>query len=917
MLFKKSGVSLFVRSIWQTLVVLIIFALSFIAYVDAEKQIDDANDLRIQSHLLANELRHSSNDLTRMVRSYIATGEPLYKQHYLEILDIRNGQKFRPLKYQDIYWDLVLLDNQRPRPYSQQKISFEDLMHQMHFTEAEFAMLSLSKSNSDTLTQTEFEAIKLVESTANGFTNDNRNAALNMLFDAPYHQAKADIMKPIGQFYAMMDERTHNAVIAAQQTALGLRFIFIVLGVWLLIMLWRIHRALHVTLGTTVDDLHKHIALIGSGNFSTPIRIQKGMENSVLGWLHETQTNLIAIDEKRQKVEKQHWRLTQLYSALSQCNQAIVRSKNKEELFPIICQDVVEFGGISMSWIGLVDEQSHTLKSVACYGHGTDYVSDIEISILPEKNTGNGPIGKAFRENKPYWIQDFPHDPLMEPWHAKGLQYGWGSIAALPLHVDGIVVGVFSVYMNEPFAFDEDISKLLVEMAMDIDYAMGNFERETKEKLSSERIYHLANFDLLTNLPNRTKLEEYFHYTLSLARQHQEDFVLIFLDLDYFKEINDSLGHSVGDLLLIEIAKRLKVVLREEDTLARLGGDEFVLLLPNTTFDRAEQVAQKILESIAKPFLIPPHELSITTSIGLALYPTDGEDMETLYKNADTAMYRAKQQGRNGYCFFTQEMQQHAIRNLQLTNALRHALAKNELHLVYQPQISINSGKLMGAEALLRWHHPEFGVISPSEFIPIAENSGLILAIGEWVLKTAVTQTQKWIQQGFPPIIMAVNLSAVQFRHPNLSSLISSILDDAHVSPQWLELELTEGVAMNDPNMAIGIMNELNDKGIRMSIDDFGTGYSSLSYLKKFKIYKLKIDQSFIRDISIDAEDKAIISAIINMAKSLGLQTIAEGVETIEQLQFLKEQGCDEVQGYYYSKPILAEAFELFFVKTK
>jgi diguanylate cyclase (GGDEF)-like protein len=387
----------------------------------------------------------------------------------------------------------------------------------------------------------------------------------------------------------------------------------------------------------------------------------------------------------------------------------------------------------------------------------------------------------------------------------------------------------------------------------------------------------------------------------------------MFLDLDRFKEINDSLGHTIGDTLLIESSKRLTSLLREEDTIARLGGDEFIILLPNTKMEGATQVAQKLLDTFNTPFHIENNELSISASIGIALYPDDGISFEILYKNADTAMYRAKHSGRDSYSFFTDEMQRYSIRNLELGNALRHALNRNEFHLHYQPQFSAQNGTIIGAEALLRWTHPDFGIVSPTEFIPIAEENGTILSIGEWVFRTAAYQAKTWMDKGYPPIIMAVNLSAVQFRAPNLPLLISTILQEVGLPAEYLELELTESVAMYDPQRAINVMNDLNERGIRMSIDDFGTGYSSLNYLKKFNIYKLKIDQSFIRDIDIDPEDKAIVvAAIIIMAKSLGLQTIAEGVETIEQLEYLKEQGCGEIQGYYFSKPLPQADFEAF-----
>lgn len=445
-----------------------------------------------------------------------------------------------------------------------------------------------------------------------------------------------------------------------------------------------------------------------------------------------------------------------------------------------------------------------------------------------------------------------------------------------------------------------------------ITHYMAIKEDISERKQAEARIHYLVNFDPLTGLPNRLQMDDHLHYTLSLAKRNDGYFALMFLDLDHFKNINDTLGHSIGDKLLIELSKRLTASLRDQDTVSRMGGDEFIILLPGSDVNGTIQVAQKLLHSIAQTFFIEEYQLSITASIGIALYPNDGVDIEMLSKNADTAMYRAKDEGRNSYCFFTPEMQANSHRILQLSNALHHALKRNELHLVYQPQLSASAERIVGAEALLRWQHPEFGSVSPAEFIPIAEENGMILSIGEWVLRTAIFQAKSWIDNGQLPIIVAVNISAIQFRHPNLPDLITSILEEAGLPPQYLEIELTEGIAMSNPQVAINTMNDLHERGIRMSIDDFGTGYSSLSYLKKFKVYKLKIDQSFVRDIHTDPEDKGIVSAIINMARSLELQTIAEGVETQEQLEYLREQGCDEIQGYYYSQPLLPNEFETF-----
>ncbi len=441
---------------------------------------------------------------------------------------------------------------------------------------------------------------------------------------------------------------------------------------------------------------------------------------------------------------------------------------------------------------------------------------------------------------------------------------------------------------------------------------IGIFSDISQHKQDEAHIQRLAHFDALTELPNRILLNDRIGIALSSAQRNRTSLAVLFVDLDHFKNVNDTLGHRIGDALLIEVAKRLKSVVRDEDTVSRLGGDEFIFVLPGTDAAGAAHVAEKLLEVIPQQYQIEQHELVITPSIGIAIYPNDGEDFDTLSKCADVAMYRAKRDGRNNYRFFTAEMQASSARSLQLENALRHALERNQLELHYQPQISLSDNRIIGAEALLRWHHPELGIISPSEFIPIAENSGQILKIGEWVLRSAVHQLKVWMDGGMAPMTMAVNLSVVQSRHLNLPAMVSQILDEAGLSPQYLELELTEGVAMEDPLGAIAIMDNLHQRGIRMSIDDFGTGYSSLNYLKRFQVYKLKIDQSFVRDIMEDPEDRAIVGAIIRMANALGLQTIAEGVETEGQLAFLREQGCSEMQGFCFSEPLPVDQFEKF-----
>ncbi|MBS1230902.1 MAG: sensory box protein/GGDEF domain protein [Proteobacteria bacterium] len=863
---------------------------------------------------------------------------------------------------------------------------------------------------------------------------------------------------------------------------------------------------------------------------------------------------------ERQQAEAKIARLTRMYSALSECNQAIVRCSSEQELFPLICRFAVQFGGMKMAWIALLDPATRELRKAASFGEGTEFLQDLQVSANAESPFGRGATGQAIRRQEPVWVQDYLNDPITAPWHERGARAGWCASASLPLTCNGVAVGAFMLMAGEVDAFDEAIRSLLVEMAQDISFALGAFAKEAQrrqieatlresegrfrdlyekaplayqsldvegnilevndawlallgrtrdevsgrfigdfmsevslnalndvfpkfrmqgrvdgplfhflhkdgtqrllmlngqiardadgnflrthciltnltERLQSQQqlklaatvfeqsaegiiitdaehhilmvnrafskitgysaaealgrkpsllssghheahfyralwaavdtcghwsgeiwnrskdgdiypemvsiqqvldgdgkvshyvgifsdisehkaneahIQHLAHFDALTGLPNRSLLADRVGQALSSVERNGESLALVFLDLDRFKNVNDSLGHRIGDELLIQVAQRLQSGLRGEDTVSRLGGDEFILVLPGASADGAARVVKKILKSLSRPYRIEQHELIITPSLGIAMYPADGDSYEALSMCADAAMYRAKQGGRQTFRFFTREMQEHSERALQLENALRRALELDQLQLHYQPQIALGDDRVIGVEALLRWQHPELGSVSPSDFIPVAEDSGLILPIGQWVVRTAVRQMKSWIDGGMAPLVIAVNLSAVQFRQARLAERVAQILDEFDLPPFCLELELTESAAMENPLAAIEVMDDLYERGIRLAIDDFGTGYSSLSYLKRFKVSKLKIDQSFVHDIARDPEDEAIVEAIIGLSKTLGLQTIAEGVETAEQLAFLRAKGCHEVQGYYFARPMPAADFEAF-----
>jgi len=437
---------------------------------------------------------------------------------------------------------------------------------------------------------------------------------------------------------------------------------------------------------------------------------------------------------------------------------------------------------------------------------------------------------------------------------------------------------------------------------------LGTYEDITDRKVAEERVQYLAYYDALTGLPNRTLLQDRLSKALASARRQKDKVALLFLDLDRFKNINDSLGHSLGDLVLQEVAERLKGWAREQDTVARLGGDEFLIVLTRVReVADAAVAAERLMEKMAAELVVQGHSLGITCSLGISIFPEHGTDGEALIKNADAAMYSAKQNGGNNFRFFTADMNAEVVERLTLENSLRLALEKREFFLVYQPQMDMATGRITGLEALLRWQHPELGLVPPDKFIRIAENSGLIVPIGEWVLRTACSQARKWQDEGLPAVSIAVNVSAVQFRQEDFCELIRRVLHETGLAPQYLELELTEGLLLANANVTLSVLQELKAMGLTLAIDDFGTGYSSFSYLRQFRVSKLKVDRSFVRDVAVNADDAAITTAIISMAKSLNLKVIAEGVETEAQMSFLRAHQCDEIQGYYFSKPLAVD----------
>lgn len=764
---------------------------------------------------------------------------------------------------------------------------------------------------------------------------------------------------------------------------------------------------------------------------AAPMRDEAGKVTSLLGVTRD-------ITERKQ-AELRISRLTQLYKALSEVNQAIVRMEQQTELLPLVCRCAVNFGGMKLAWVGEADEKNGLVVPIADYGDMTGYLDRTPVSTRIESPEGRGVTGTALRENRSVIVNDYLDNTSTTPWHEKAAKFGWASAAAFPIQRGGQPFAVLTVCHTQPNAFDEEAIALLEEMSTDISFALDNFDREKKRLAAEESlrlaasvydsssegimitgannlilavnpafisitgyfpeevigkppsmfksdhhddsfyqamwnelnttghwqgeiwdrrkngeiypkwltintifnedgtvqrhvgmfidisqkreaeqlIWHQANFDNLTALPNRQMFYDRLNQDIKKAHRANRPLALMFLDLDQFKEINDTLGHDVGDNLLKEAANRVSICVRESDTVARLGGDEFTIILSELDdHNSVERIANSILNKLAEPFHLGEKMAYITVSIGITFYPEDANNIETLLKNADQAMYAAKNNGRNRYCYFTPTMQLAAQNRMQTTNDLRGALVGNQFRVVYQPIIELRNGNILKAEALIRWQHPQRGMISPAEFIPIAEDTGLIVDIGEWVFREVTKQVSIWRESYHPEFQISINKSPVQFRDENTTyPTWPDQLQQLGLPGQSIVVEITEGMLMDASDAINTKLLTFRDASIQVSLDDFGTGYSSLSYLKKFDIDYLKIDQSFTRNLTPQSEDMALCEAIIVMAHKLNMKVIAEGVETLEQRDLLIAAGCDYGQGYLFSRPVSADEFEVFIRK--
>jgi diguanylate cyclase (GGDEF)-like protein len=608
---------------------------------------------------------------------------------------------------------------------------------------------------------------------------------------------------------------------------------------------------------------------------------------------------------EKTKADEHRERLTRMFSALSATNEAIMRAKSRAELFELVCESVSKGGKFTSTCIALATSGSDHLDMVAVAGPSAENTRKVKLSTNADRPEGRGLSGTAFRSRKAAVSNDYLADSRGIAFHPVVRADGARSGSAFPLPVHGRIVGVMLFLSAEINTFTPEFVELLQRLADNVSFALENFDRADEKHKADERIEYLASHDGLTDLPNRELFNGLLRHTIDAARRNARQFALLFIDLDRFKIINDSLGHDAGDLLLVEVARRLRGALRASDVVARLGGDEFVVILEETS-DRndIEQIAGHLLSVVGQPMQLSGHECHTTASIGIAVYPENGADAATLTKNADIAMYLAKEDGKNGFRFFSGEIKAQSIERLRLETELRRAVARQQFSLHYQPKVDMESGQITGVEALLRWKHPELGLVSPAQFIPLAEETGLIVPIGRWVMREACAQNMAWQRRGLRPVSMAVNLSPRQFADEQLLHDVDEAIAASGMSPVLLQLEVTESMVMRNVTRAVRVLDAIQSRGIRLAIDDFGTGYSSMSLMKQFPIDTIKIDRSFVRDLPRDSEDQAIAQAIISMGKALGMTVVAEGVETAEQHAFLRDHRCDEIQGFLFSKPL-------------
>lgn len=981
-MFKEK--SEFSRNIYWTLVLFAAIGVVFGFYVLAEKRIDDANDFRQKSLLLADELRQSSQDLTYLSRSYVVNGGPHYKKYYQDILAIRDGRKARPTATEmpNLYWALAAA-NKPPSPSATETaIPLMDLVAQLGVSREEYALLMQAKTNSDILTLTELRAIALVEA-AGAQAPEKREQAISMLFDDQYNLAKAAIWKPIAEYYQLMDARTLQAVRSAEILAVRVRIVLILLGLSVVFMLWRTSRALRTTLGASPDKIYQYITNIGRGNFSSLTAVAATQKNTVLGWLAQTQENLLRANNLHQQMESSLRESEARYRQIvvtadegiwtidSNANTSFVNPKmasvlgyTEEEMLGRPLTDFMDEQGREITeknlerrrqgiaeqhdfkflhkdgserWCQLV--ASPIFDADGHYAGALAMVTDITARRQTESALQEAyRYTQAILDNMADGVITFNARGDIESFNTSAHRifgYSFDEVVGVNIallittnHSDQMGCDLSQILDGETTQvevvgkrkdgsiFPIALSVSLLSRAQPITY-VGVIRDITLERQHIEEVHRLAFYDPLTELPNRRLVLDRIEQAILTASRTGQHAALMFLDLDHFKQLNDTLGHDVGDELLQQVGARLQSCVRDCDTVARLGGDEFVVLLealsthPIDAASQTEVISRKILQVLGQPYHLLEHSYVSTPSIGVVVFLDQTQSTEELCKKADVAMYQAKSVGRNSIRFFDPAMQAALAVRIEMEANLRRALAQNEFILHYQIQAD-ERGQVTGVEALVRWNHGAHGMVSPAAFIPMAEETGMILPIGKWVLETACKQLVDWASQpAMAHWTMAVNISAAQFVRSDFVEILKKILFGTGAKPERLKLELTEAMLVSDIDDVVLKMLEIKALGVTLALDDFGSGYCSLASLKRLPFDQLKIDQSFIQDLMTNINDEAIARSVVSLGHNLGLKVIAEGVETREQRNFLAEMGCDAYQGYYFGRPVATSELQL------
>jgi diguanylate cyclase (GGDEF)-like protein/PAS domain S-box-containing protein len=840
----------YARQVWITVAALLALVLAFIGYAVLEKRVDAAHAVRHRSFLLADELRQSSDDLTRMARTFVVTGEPRWRDYFFDIVDIRDGRLPRPERYQQIYWDWVSA-GRLPRPSARDpgvRVPLLTLMREAGFTAAEFEALSRAKAESDALTVLEHQAMDLVRQ-APAQDEAARARARTLMHDAHYHAVKAAIMAPIDQVFQSMDARTLDQIRRAERDALWGRVVVGVLAALMVAMLLLTRRTLRVLMGGPVAEVHARISRLGRGDFSLPPVGPRTRADSVLGHLAQTGEQL------RQMAAEQRRSQAQLKLA------AGVFTHAREGIM------ITDAEGL------IVDVNDAFLRL-------TGYRRDEVIGYTPRL------LDSGVHDD------DFFHR-MWAQLQREGQWHGEVHDRAK----DGTV-----------FVVLETISAVRDEHGQ-ITHFVTLMNDITRLKEQEQRLAHIAHFDALTGLPNRVLLGDRLQQALAQAPRRGHAVGVAYLDLDGFKAVNDRHGHETGDRLLVALAERLKQSLREGDTLARLGGDEFVVVFPDLPEAAASQpLVDRLLRAASQPVALGEVTAHVSASIGVTHFPQAEEvDADQLLRQADQAIYEAKVAGKNRVVVFDADADRELRGQSATVESLRQALREQQLVLHYQPKVNMGSGLVVGVEALIRWQHPEHGLLPPAQFLPAIEDHPIEIDIGEWVIRSALAQLAAWTAEGLS-LSVSVNISARHLQQVEFIERVAQALQ-AHpqLQPSQLVLEVLETSALEDMVGVSRTMAEGERRGLRFSLDDFGTGYSSLTYLRRLPVAELKIDQSFVRDMLDDPDDLAILHGVIGLAEAFHREVVAEGVESEEHGTVLLQLGCTVAQGYGIARPMPAD----------